>query len=455
MPVRKLNCQVKEVVTTCDHLRLPVTTCDNLGLSATTRDYLRQLVTTCGYPCQLSTTCDYLRLPATTTTCDNLRLLTITCDYDYFRQHATTYDYLRLRLLATTCDYPANEDETRWKWCSPRMQGGKREIPEKTRRPVTLSGTTFTCEKPGSDSTGNRTQFAMRPPSGYEDRVSSSMTRKLLITMTTVDDFSSCTPSFIKLAIMVLGNAKYRQPDGVFKSDMLSEAVVNFYGFLMPAPSEMECLMIGGADSRHLDKLWHWLFTVNRALSKVSVRDLNPTAEKDLQLELRSPPSSTTFFNCHETLLLAAHSLLTLECDLLSSQFQIQLRPPYKKISMGQLGPCLNWPREHALSCSFSRMTSQRALSGHLNSSEREQKSESTERARTVCLTSERNERVVVSIPQSERTREREAVLSPGCAKECSLERVFFKLSHGLIDQNTPNYLIREGNEDVEHRLPT
>ncbi|KAJ8878354.1 hypothetical protein PR048_018931 [Dryococelus australis] len=50
-----------------------------------------------------------------------------------------------------------------------------------------------------------------------------------------------------------------------------------------------------------------------------------------------------------------------------------------------------------------------------------------------VCLTSERNERLVVSTPQSESVREREAVLSPGCAKECSLSRVFFKLRRGLV----------------------
>ncbi|KAJ8896073.1 hypothetical protein PR048_001415 [Dryococelus australis] len=36
---------------------------------------------------------------------------------------------------------------------------GKREIPEKTRRPAAASGTIPTCEKPGSDSAGNRTQF--------------------------------------------------------------------------------------------------------------------------------------------------------------------------------------------------------------------------------------------------------------------------------------------------------
>ncbi|KAJ8888644.1 hypothetical protein PR048_008136, partial [Dryococelus australis] len=48
--------------------------------------------------------------------------------------------------------------------------------------------------------------------------------------------------------------------------------------------------------------------------------------------------------------------------------------------------------------------------------------------ASAVCMTSERNETVVVSIPQSKDVGEQEAVLSPGCMKESSLERVFFKL---------------------------
>ncbi|KAJ8894759.1 hypothetical protein PR048_000066 [Dryococelus australis] len=43
------------------------------------------------------------------------------------------------------------------------------------------------------------------------------------------------------------------------------------------------------------------------------------------------------------------------------------------------LKPCLNWPRERSLVLLLSQMTSQRALSGRLNSSERARKSESTE----------------------------------------------------------------------------
>ncbi|KAJ8875987.1 hypothetical protein PR048_023895 [Dryococelus australis] len=49
--------------------------------------------------------------------------------------------------------------------------------------------------------------------------------------------------------------------------------------------------------------------------------------------------------------------------------------------------------------------------------------------ASTVCVTSGRNERVVVSIPQIENAREREAAPSPGCVKECSPERVFSRSS--------------------------
>ncbi|KAJ8875261.1 hypothetical protein PR048_023156 [Dryococelus australis] len=44
----------------------------------------------------------------------------------------------------------ADEGEMMWEWSSARMQGrGKREIPEKTRRPETSSGKISTCENPG------------------------------------------------------------------------------------------------------------------------------------------------------------------------------------------------------------------------------------------------------------------------------------------------------------------
>ncbi|KAJ8894895.1 hypothetical protein PR048_000202 [Dryococelus australis] len=43
-----------------------------------------------------------------------------------------------------------------WGW-----GGGKREIPEKTCRPATSSGTSPTCENPGRDDAGNRTRFAL------------------------------------------------------------------------------------------------------------------------------------------------------------------------------------------------------------------------------------------------------------------------------------------------------
>ncbi|KAJ8895044.1 hypothetical protein PR048_000368 [Dryococelus australis] len=87
---------------------------------------------------------------------------------------------------------------------------------------------------------------------------------------------------------------------------------------------------------------------------------------------------------------------------------------------------------ESALSCSRSRdgviMTPERTLSGRRqfvrwSTKERECRERETERER------ERERE------RSESVREREAVLSPGCAKECYFERVFHELIHGLSCQ--------------------
>ncbi|KAJ8877614.1 hypothetical protein PR048_022069 [Dryococelus australis] len=82
---------------------------------------------------------------------------------------------------------------------------------------------------------------------------------------------------------------------------------------------------------------------------------------------------------------------------------------------------------ESALSCSRSRddviMTSERTLSGRLNPSERARKSESTDRARTVCLTSERTVRVDVSIPRA-RARESAKQCSRHVVRKSALSRV-------------------------------
>ncbi|KAJ8889774.1 hypothetical protein PR048_009277 [Dryococelus australis] len=115
---------------------------------------------------------------------------------------------------------------------------------------------------------------------------------------------------------------------------------------------------------------------------------------------------------------------------------------------------------QSALSCSHCReyviMTSERTLSGRLNMSERVPLNMiSRLSASAVCMTSQRNERVVVVIPQSESLREPEAVLSPGCPKECSLERSPpSALMHSRFHSSVSHPLDQSSHEHLTRRRP-